>query len=480
MKQPGSIELHGLEGPMIVAEQEEELVQEFDDWGIEIDAEGNIIETVAEPELPKLPRQDQNLEAVHQEEASQALDNDGDIIMDFEGPALPDAEAFPPRQELEIEESEDVAGSQGAVAPAQRRRRRNPIAPDEETTLSRKTIKAWGEDYLANIERARNRTRRSTTAAQARNNAYHLIFGRGIMDVGIPVARPNLVLPLAEHFAGRQLEALIFGDTPSETVKTPRGRRRLALEALELEDEDAERRVRPRLSAHIEQAGQGDGLPVADNARGLRDYEDDIEMGRDDVEALPDIHSDVPWNRPSSQIPSSSIKVGRHGSSRQVSPSPLRAQGSQLFDVEHFSDQPAFGSGDFGGAMYSANNSFSDGVEGGGLIPLQEARTSQAMEQALGREGRNFFTFVQTAARKKGAMREDGKTWVEFDNLFEPEDQSRAVITQAFYHMLSLATRDAIKVEQDGQNDYPFGAIRLGVQQPLQEIEREEDIGDEA
>ncbi|KAK0655817.1 Rec8 like protein-domain-containing protein [Cercophora newfieldiana] len=463
------IESQKMGDPMSIFGNEEEDLEEIQDWGIEMDAEGNLIETVDEPELPIHPKDGGQARhsSPREDEPNPFHDNDGDIIMDFDGPPLPDAEAFPPRQEAE-EASQEIPILEVAAAPARKRRQRNALAPDAETTLSRKKIKAWADDYLTNIEKARNRGRRTTTATQAKNNAYNLIFGRGLMDVGVPVARPSLTLPLADVFAGDHLEEFILGIPPHAAGNGLKRSRRTALEALELEDEeDEERRVRPRLSADPDQAGQGGNLQLPGSERGLRDDEEAIEVGREGGEALPDIHSDVPWNRPSSQIPSSSVKGIRHGSSRQVSPSPLRAHGSQLFDIERFSDQPAFGSDDFGGPMHSANNSFDDVIKGDALAPPQEPAISHAMEQALGREGTNFLTFVQTTADKKGTLRADGKKWVGFDDLFEPQDQTRAVVTQAFYHTLSLATRNVIKVEQDGQNRYAFGAIRLGVKQPL-------------
>ncbi|KAK0633128.1 Rec8 like protein-domain-containing protein [Immersiella caudata] len=473
MKQPPIAELLQLDNTMPVFDNEEE-VQEFEDWGIEIDADGNLIPTLDEPELPKLPREDDQIQDVPQEdEHNPILDDDGDIIVDFDGPALPGAEPFPPQQEVAEENSQDVPEPELAAAPIRRHRQRHALAPDTETTLSRKKIKAWGEEYLTNIERARKRARRATTVAQAKSNAYNMIFGRGLMDVGVPIGRPNLTLPLADFFAGDALEASILGVSTRAADKPPRRRRRTALEARELEDEDGERRVRPRLSAEPQQAGQGEDIIMGDE-RGLRDDEDAIEVGRQSAEALAEIHSDVPWNRPSSQIPSSSIKGGRHafGSSRQVSPSPLRAQGSQIFDIERYSDQPNFGSDDFSGPMHSGNNnSFDDSMDVEALAPPQETRVSQAMEEALGREGTNFLNYVQTAADEKGVLREDGKNWVEFDDLFERQDQTRAIMTQAFYQTLTLVTRGAIKVEQDGQNEYPFGTIRLGFEQPVRQME---------
>jgi meiotic recombination protein REC8, fungi type len=99
------------------------------------------------------------------------------------------------------------------------------------------------------------------------------------------------------------------------------------------------------------------------------------------------------------------------------------------------------------------------------------------MRAALDREGQNFLTYVESVAREKGHphhphLTEEGenndnnnnKHWVEFDSLFEMADQKRAVVAQAFYHVLSLATKNVLRVRQDGQGgNEPFGAIHLGV-----------------
>jgi anti-sigma factor RsiW len=44
-------------------------------------------------------------------------------------------------------------------------------------------------------------------------------------------------------------------------------------------------------------------------------------------------------------------------------------------------------------------------------------------------------------------------------------------VAQAFYHALALATKSAIRVEQDGQHEgIPFGTIRLGVNVEIQDL----------
>jgi meiotic recombination protein REC8 len=94
---------------------------------------------------------------------------------------------------------------------------------------------------------------------------------------------------------------------------------------------------------------------------------------------------------------------------------------------------------------------------------------SQVMRHALDREGQNFLGYVESIAREKGYPDGDensnGRWWVEFEELFQPEDQKRAVVAQAFHHVLLLATKNVIKVKQDGQGGHePFGAIHLGVE----------------
>jgi meiotic recombination protein REC8 len=110
------------------------------------------------------------------------------------------------------------------------------------------------------------------------------------------------------------------------------------------------------------------------------------------------------------------------------------------------------------------------------------------MRTALDREGRNFLDYVESVARDKGVPssssdQQDNKNrqqWVEFQALFEPEDQKRAVVAQAFYHVLSLATKNVLRVRQDGQGgNVAFGTIRLGVEVSQQADDDDDDDDDE-
>ncbi|KAL2023594.1 hypothetical protein VTK56DRAFT_2202 [Thermocarpiscus australiensis] len=524
---------------------EERQLQAFGDWGLEIDADGNVIPTVEEPEpeLPQLPRLDDEEAAavMHQDEFIQ-FDNQGDVIMSREGAALSSDPPIPRRQEQEQEQGperekkreqdqeqevamEDEVNFGQAPVRAQRQRRRRFLAPDDRTKISRQEIKAWSANYLANAEQAAQ-PRHGTTAAEARKNAFHLIFGRGIAGVGLPTGAPDLSNPLALHFAGEGLQACLLGIIVERRDggegEVPRGgrRRRSALEALELEEEDAERRVRRRLSGESDEdhqhAGQSaEPLLQPDDAL-LPTVGDDevppVEVGRRAGSALPDLPSDLPWNRPSSQIPSSSVKGGSRPPSRQVSASPLHGRSGRgtvipAAEIERFSDQPAFGSDGLGSEGFfaplhsggaAAHSPFSsDPITLSQQDAAAHKATSQAMRDALDLEGRNFLGFVEAVARERGycypsdddeeeeqeeeeaqRRRRRRQHWVDFEELFEAGDKKRGVVAQAFYHVLSLATKNVIGVRQDGQEENrPFGTIRLGVEVPDGGGDEEEGLG---
>ncbi|KAK4125335.1 hypothetical protein N657DRAFT_570851 [Parathielavia appendiculata] len=504
------------DGLMPFGDEEREL-QALDDWGIEIDADGNIVPAMEEPQLPRLPHleEKEHGDFVHQDQFV-PVDDQGDVFMAganvlYSDPPLPLQGDGKHREEQEQEQQQEQEGQEVAVlaeissgqAPVrvQRKRRRPNLAPDEQTKISRQELKSWSTNYLANAEQA-SQPRHAVTASEARKNAFNLVFGHGIAGVGFPTGVPGLSHPLAPQFAGEGLTARLLGiiitHPDRDNREVHRGRRRSALEALELEQDDIERRVRRRPSndessqdpQHAQpQLFQGDdallSLPGDDELP-------PIEVGRRAGSVLPDLPSDVPWNRPSSQIPSSSVKgAGSKPPSRQVSASPLHGRGSLLIpgpEVERFSDnQPFFGSDGPGSEGFAPLHSGPAGGSGSipshPLLPGGDAdmlSTSQVMRAALDREGRNFLTYIESVTRTKGYYpsenENDSKRWVEFESLFEAEDQKRAVVAQAFYHVLSLATKSVIRVTQDGQgSNEPFGTIRLGVEML---VEGEEGMAD--
>ncbi|KAK3298518.1 uncharacterized protein B0H64DRAFT_385379 [Chaetomium fimeti] len=495
-------------GLMPFGEEEREL-QALDDWGFEIDADGNIIPALDEPQLPPLPQpeEQEGADPIQQAGIIQ-FDDQGDMIMSGGDNVFPSDPPLPVQQELEDNQAQNQEQSGGpgeqevaveeeasvgqAPVRIQRKRRRPILAPDDQTKITRQELKAWSTNYLANAEQT-SQPRHGVTAAEARKNAFNLVFGRGIAGIGFPTGIPGLPHPLAPHFSGEGLQARLLGiiipNSNDDDIEAPRGRRRSALEALGLDQDDAERRVRRRLSED-EDSQHAQPQPEDDTFLPPQGEEEfpPVEIGRRAGSVLPDMPSDVPWNRPSSQLPSSSIKgAGSRPPSRQVSASPLHGRGSHLIpgpEIERFSDgpQPFMGSDGFEPGFAALHSGPADSI-GSGPDPFIHGSggntqdTSQMIRTALDREGRNFLDYVESVARDKGVPDEEAggssgghagnnrRQWVKFGSLFEAEDQKRAVVVQAFYHVLSLATRNVIKVKQDGQGGtQPFGTIRLGVE----------------
>jgi hypothetical protein len=490
---------------------EERHLHAVEDVGIIIDADGNAMEM----EPPEVLHQS-SLEAqeegvfLNQPEENLLFDQQGDaligrsdVLVMHSHPVRLERPLEQERQEPEqVRQEVAVEGVNSSQPPvrSQRRRRRPMLTPDDQTKITRQELKSWSADYLTNAERA-IRPRNAVTPAEARRNAFNLIFGRGIGGVGFPTGVPGLIHPLADQFAGLGLQVSLLGVAiiPNNAV---RGRRRTALEALELEEDEHGRRVRPRLSAEsnsdADQATQQ--LPRHDeDAAGLLVNDDEfppIELGRRAGSVLGSDNnppSDLPWNRPSSQVPSSSIKAGSRAGSRQVSASPLHHRGAMVVpgpDIERYSDQAVFGTGDFAPVLHS-------GAPGISSSPPRLAfeqdffhhyhehgevsgAASQVLYSALDSDGRKFLEYLVSLAREWGvrvagdelvigAGRKHRCKWITFDELF-PDEASRTctAAAQAFHHVLTLATKNLICVAQEGQGgQVPFGTIRIGVEVPL-------------
>ena len=481
------------------------------DWGIEIDDDGNVMPFVETPELPQLPRpaatetaepaHDSNV--AHHDDELVIFDDQGDVVMGGANAQAHEVEKSPVAQQQTAEdENEEEVVSEEVVAPVRKRAKRKKItlSADHETKLSRQEIKDWWNTYLDDADEERMAARLKITPFDAKKNAFNFVFGRGIGDIGYPVNLPDFTHPLAHHFAGDGLRSKLFGFAMNEDdeILLSKGRRRSALEALELEEDDdpadGERRVRRRVSEEDEEHARQVEEQLNDkdnNARALlAGNEEEAEVGRKAGSALPDLPSDIaPWNRGSSQVPGSSVKGDQqHPGSRHVSASPLPGRSRAIADIERLSDQPHFGSDGYNNdpqLLHSYSDDYLAIPDAEGLLMGSQAgadasanNTSQAVRDALDSDGRNFIGFLEKNAIEKGVTREEDddnieealvankkqeRKWLTFDDLLQGNDGTRSNAAQAFHHILALATKNAIRVEQDGQYDYPFGEIRMGV-----------------
>jgi len=457
----------------LIFTQEDDVFGTQGDWGIEIDEEGNVIEpgvpiaVNGEPELPPLPPRE--AENALELDDQPLFDDQGDVIMQ-EAP-LPDAEPFPEREEHEAFQNDEPT-----VQPAPSRRKKT-LKIDNETQLSRNTIRRWQDDYLENCGAIHNGF---VKPSQAKRNAMLLTFGLGIGNIGQNIGVPGVFHPLAIHYSGDSLFTTITGIEVKET----RGRRRTSSEAMLGEAQDEGRRVRPRLMEEEEgqeqaREGNNDEFPYIDDtfAEGP-----DPEVGREGEHPMSDHLSSTlqPWNRGSSAVPGSSVRGPNSVQKGRDLSSPL-GKHDKLQEIVRYSDDAVEGrlgsDGWVAGGIGSADSSF-DGNPGTSpdregdqpatnLTPEQIKAQAEQLFAKLDAEVRNFLGFVRESITENGERREDedfdlDRKWLGFDDLFVPRTTKRSTAAQAFYHTLCLVTRGEMFVQQDDATDEAFGPIWLG------------------
>jgi predicted nucleic acid-binding protein len=103
-------------------------------------------------------------------------------------------------------------------------------------------------------------------------------------------------------------------------------------------------------------------------------------------------------------------------------------------------------------------------------VDTQTAQDCYWIKEALARESLNFLEYVkntlveqETNEIENDAFMGEAETAKErevgFETLFPPETNSMMVAAQAFHHVLTLATKNLLKVRQDE----PFDDIWMGV-----------------
>lgn len=460
------------EGGLSLGGEVEEPLNIDDEWDIRIDAEGNILQD-EEPELPELsrPHAGNARPATLQDETGPIIEHQDDVVFDMGDDPLPDAEAFPqpqrPADAPLVHESNPVAG-----AASVRKRRRPLIRPDQATMITRAEQQTWNNNYVERMTEARKKHRKPA-AFQASKNAYQYLFGNGIFGVAVNNGITGRNHPLAQLFSGAALQRgtgfNVEGNEGLEAGQIQDQRRSSGQAFPETEEAEGARRVRPRL-LDDDQPGQV-VQPLLQEENMLVFFEPEIEVGREPGLDMANITA--PWNRPGS-VPGSSVKGGSiratgAGPSR-VSASPLHGRGSNFPVIERFSDDLPYGSD---GLMPHDSSSVI-----GGFGPAGQGganATSQMMQDALDHEGRNFLGFVEGIAAIKGENRHE-RRWVAFDDLFERQERNTVVATQAFFHILTLATKDVIKVQQQSSLEAEFGMIHIGVKVGEQAVEDPDEL----
>ncbi|RFU30647.1 hypothetical protein B7463_g5687, partial [Scytalidium lignicola] len=446
---------------------------------------------------------------------------------------LPDAEplmtgavqgANVPRSDpsFTLEQSSDTA-----VASAKRRHQRQKrlpkrLAMDEECQVTKATLMEWQEGYIENMTKAKEAKFNNRQRVDAKNRAYEFVLGNGINNVGRGYGSEKFLNRLY-MFSGSYLMPDIMGTSLRVTGKHPRDE-----ESSDSEDSET-RRVRTRQDQDEEQLGRGAGYHDDDMMMSMG-IDDSGEVGRDAASALQDYASSfMPWNISASVNShthgrSSSLalrgiassQLGSQHGNRLPSASPLVGRGTTLpadlitYGRDDDEDRTVLTEDDdailrratvnYPFPLLSSNRSAGSGAgtsNNGVLkdydifgpaaaVDTQTASSSQWIKQVLDREAGNFFDYVWNSIEEKnnydddedhyGASTNDEQKWharryISFEELFAPGDHSPVVAAQAFYHVLTLATKGVVLVEQDipegdEREPLPFGEIRIGVFPP--------------
>ncbi|KAM0477403.1 hypothetical protein ACHAP7_006531 [Fusarium lateritium] len=473
----------------------QDLLEDFNPFGedmasmpgldLNFDADGNLIDFGdLEPQLPLLPGTEAFEEQLHIQAANAAdkghIGDDNVIIMGED--ALPDAEPFPKRpvtvkHTSSAEPTSESVETEQATAPARRRRpRRKHQMIDRKDYVTMTEIRSWTSNYLDNMK-TNHKSRSTTTLAQARHNANLFLFDNGIAGVG--TTSLGAIHPLAKDFAGTKFFKFLRGeDSEQDSEPRLRGRRRVSAEAFE-DEQNEERNVRQKVDDGNEFGrGHDDMDPIV--------FGEDIapEMGMEAAKGLEDRHSSsiAPWSRPPSVAPGSSIRGQGSVQKKHPAPSPLHARGSATRSIERWSDLPGLPhDSDDLAMLHSQDSSIGDeGLMG----DLDFAHGNGTQDSAvLDGSALDFLGYATARAQTKGYARSHGRTdrrWVDFNTLTDELDDpasARKFVSEAFMHVLILATKNAIEVEQDGiAQNQPFGTIRIGLTLPQQDNDMADEL----
>jgi chromatin segregation and condensation protein Rec8/ScpA/Scc1 (kleisin family) len=95
----------------------------------------------------------------------------------------------------------------------------------------------------------------------------------------------------------------------------------------------------------------------------------------------------------------------------------------------------------------------------------------------------DFLGYATTRAQEKGYTRSRDRIdrrWIDFKALtaeLNDPTSTKRFVSEAFMHVLVLATKNVIAVEQEGiANNEPFGTIRIGLTLPEQDDEMADEL----
>jgi len=334
----------------------------------------------------------------------------------------------------------------------QRIREAKVIPTDMVTTLRNTDLARWNNEYEANMAEASKQKHLNKLPTIAKKNAAYWVLGKGIGAVGHGLGVPHLAHPL-KSYSGKELYDALCPENE-------RKRRRTHNTGDDSDSDEQDRRVRPRQE-------QADPM--------------EVEVARHAPSSVLDDHSSLmPWNTIASLESShrgqrfrsgSELSYGSRRRGRITSASPLAGRG-YLHNRDRDSSLDIPGNArdelsDLDVTRYLEAELSPDKGDISEIDPRNingERRIAGLLDQGT----LNFWDFL------KDRMLSSGTDRIEFETLLPPKETSRAVATQAFMNVLTLATKGAISISQEPYRDqgseiwghrYQCGPIRLGVPQ---------------
>ncbi|KAL8832062.1 MAG: hypothetical protein Q9170_005029 [Blastenia crenularia] len=481
------------------------------DPGFMFDNDGNLIDDALQPQVEQvLPaagrmRSDSGASAQVRQELQEGLQAGqlelGDLMdldvnfprADDEVLVLPQAEAFPliAPQTSGGAVPRDESPPEDAAAPHQCKHREPKELPVDRTQELRNSVLAeWNDGYLTNMDSAKKSKLQHKSTAIAKQNAAFWVFGAGIGGIGAGMGASHMKGPLADMFAGDALMQALTGAPPS-IAGSKRSR-----SGAEGDGSDSEAR-RVRMRRDDEEVGRAQGFNLDEDDMMALPGSQAIEQGRHGRPSLEDT-SQFPWNRSASLQgsrqgsiaqghgfassiggfatsggrPSSLPPIAGAGSmdrraSRITSASPLVGRGPELFsdlEIPQFDDNDLLG----GPSTSVAGDDFQIYGPAAG-VDTQTAEQSQWLRTTLDTESNNFLEFIKAGISSRAVAAQEAEDELSaiiptpnsifFEDLLPPTQNSKIVAAQALHHVLALATKTLIKVDQQDH----YGPIELGL-----------------
>ncbi|KAH8811413.1 hypothetical protein F5884DRAFT_669269 [Xylogone sp. PMI_703] len=425
--------------------------------------------------------------------------------------------------------------SESAEAPAKRRRpRKIPKCPalDKECQVTKRMLMEWQEGYDENMTKAKEVKSNNQRRAHAKRNAFEFVFGNGINGVGRGYGSEKFDSPL-NMFSGEKLMENILGRSLNATGKHARdgeddeepedGEARRVRKRQDRDEEQVGRgtgydddEVMMSMGMDDTEVGRGEASALQDYASSTMPWNVSASVnshtrGHSSSIAGRGVASSQPGSQHGNRLPSASPLIGRgtalsadlitYGRDEEEDRAVLAEDDDAILRRDIIYNPFPLLSSDLSGG------SKRDTSAPGGLmkdfdvfspaaaVDTQTAASSQWIKLALDREAGNFLDYVWNSIQEKaqaalhdddndlyGAGADTGvsgghkykrspKSCISFEELFTPEDHSHVVAAQAFYHVLTLATKNVVWVEQDapkgdGMEPLPFGEIKIGVLSP--------------